>query len=333
MTNASPARKSKSLSARTKAKNRKRRAKARHARQLEVAREYLKWPKPRLLDKEDLDVESILTYANVFKATTDDGKEQEELHDRAECPYQKWLAEGSPDITLIDPSTPPPRNRREARASKYWPLYYAAECLEVETLAQMGTGVPSNRSRARAKGCKVLKGRWAYDHKKGPDGKILFVKARYTVMGCFQTAGVDYGESYAPVMNMKTLRTVLQIVNLDPEHIIEGWDVKGAYLYAYLDEEVFCDQPIGHETDHTAGACWLLKKSLYGLVQSGRNWALLLRKLFGKSNVKPTPIVGNLHPSWGTPLNPTGKQRSNAGGLQGIQGQGRESMANHSGPR
>ncbi len=59
-------------------------------------------------------------------------------------------------------------------------------------LRDRGTGELADRHDAFLAGCKVLKGRWAYDHKKDKFG-VMFVKARYTVMGCFQTAGVDYG--------------------------------------------------------------------------------------------------------------------------------------------
>jgi hypothetical protein len=152
----------------------------------------------------------------------------------------------------------------------------------------MGTGKLANRSDAYNAGAKVLKGRWVYDHKKDSQG-IMFVKARYTVMGCFQTAGVDYGELYAPVMNLKSFRTMLQLWNLDPTHEAEQWDIKGAYLYAKLDEEVYCDQPIGHEESSNPRHCWRLVKSLYGLKQAGRNFNKLLTSLMKRAGFEAIP--------------------------------------------
>ena len=152
----------------------------------------------------------------------------------------------------------------------------------------MGTGELAHRSDAYANGSKVLLGRWAYDHKKDKDG-IMFAKARYTVMGCFQTEGVDYGETFAPVMNLKSFRIQLSIVNLSEDCEIEQWDVSSAYLYAYLDEKVFCDQPHGHEDPAHPKMCWRLLKSLYGLKNAGRNWNLLLNDILSKAGMKPIP--------------------------------------------
>jgi hypothetical protein len=205
-----------------------------------------------------------------------------------DCPYSKFLPNDAPDIVGMEKTTVPPRNRKEALTSVWWPHYFAAEKLEVETLNNMGTGVLAKKSAAYQAGCKVLKGRWAYDHKKDHLG-VMFVKARYTVMGCFQTQGVDYGELYAPVMNLKSFRTMLQLLNLDPSHEAEQWDVKSAYLYADLEEEVYCDQPIGHEESQDRGHCWRLKKSLYGLKQAGRNFNKLLSSWMKKAGFSPVP--------------------------------------------
>jgi hypothetical protein len=102
-------------------------------------------------------------------------------------------------------------------------------------------------------------------------------------MGCFQTAGVDYNDTFAPVMVSKSFRTALQLWNLSPEHEMEQWDVKAAFCMADLEEEVYCDQPIGHEDPNFPMGIWLLKKSLYGLKQSANNWSDLLRTVFEKA--------------------------------------------------
>ena len=204
--------------------------------------------------------------------------------DNNECPYM-W-PEDCPDPRLLPSSTPPPRNRNEAMRSPYWKHWLAAEKVEVAALNALGTGELADRKDV-PKGAKVLKGRWVYDWKK-EEGKIIFAKARYTVMGCFQTEGVDFHETFAPVMTHKTLRTVFQIVNLDPTSIMEQWDVKTAFIYSLLEEKVYCDQPIGHEdTSQGPRKIWRLIRSLYGLTQSARNWNLHLRAILKEVGAKP----------------------------------------------
>jgi hypothetical protein len=50
------------------------------------------------------------------------------------------------------------------------------------------------------RGAKILRTKWVYDDKKGPDGEIARYKARLTAMGNFQREGIDYFETFASVM-------------------------------------------------------------------------------------------------------------------------------------
>ena len=60
---------------------------------------------------------------------------------------------------------------------------------------------------------------------------------------------------------------------------MEHWDVKMAFTQAPIEDEIFMYEPEGFETEGEKKIC-RLKKSLYGLKQSARNWQLLLKKLF-----------------------------------------------------
>ena len=155
-------------------------------------------------------------------------QEEKEDERQQKCPYVKWLKPNAPSISEMDPSTPPPRNDKEAEASKYKDHYYAAKCLEIDTLEKLGTGAEVPREEAYGvKGRRVLRGRWVFDHKKDKLG-VMFVKARYTVMGNFQVAGVDYGETYAPVMNFTTFRMMLAELNMHYDTEMEQWGIKAA---------------------------------------------------------------------------------------------------------
>ena len=73
---------------------------------------------------------------------------------------------------------------------------------------------------------------------------------------------------------------MLAILNEDPTYEMEHWDVKMAFTIAPLDEILYMAEPEGDEKGKTGDfVCWL-KKSLYGLKQSARNWQKLLENTF-----------------------------------------------------
>ena len=93
----------------------------------------------------------------------------------------------------------------------------------------------------------------------------------------------DFTNSEATMMNMVTLRMVatLQLLKWDEECITEHWDVSQCFKHSDLKEQIFVNQPPGHEDpDHPASEwVWLLRKSLYGLKQAGHDWQALLDEI------------------------------------------------------
>ena len=170
-----------------------------------------------------------------------------------------------------------PRNRKEAQASNYWPQYFDAESEEMVVHQENGTWslVPHH---SVPKGAKILRTKWVYDDKKGLDGNIVRFKARLTAMGNFQREGVDYFETYASVMRTKTLRILLQLLNASPEHEMEHWDIKAAFINAPLEEDIWIHQPDGHQQKGAENMVCKLNKALYGLKQAARA---------GKSSLNP----------------------------------------------
>ncbi|GBN85561.1 Retrovirus-related Pol polyprotein from transposon TNT 1-94 [Araneus ventricosus] len=113
---------------------------------------------------------------------------------------------------------------------------------------------------------KISKSKWVYTIKK--DSKTPKFKARLVATGFNQVKNVDYLESYSPVVNIDTLRLLITLaakLNL----AVNFFDVKTAYLHS--EEEVYMTTPPGYEME-TEGKVYRLKKSIYGLPQSGRNW-------------------------------------------------------------
>ena len=185
--------------------------------------------------------------------------------------------------TTKSPFEAKPRNRKEAQASNYWPQYLDAEKEEMVNHQENGTWVLVQRHSV-PHGAKILRTKWVYDDKKGIDGKIVRFKARLTAMGNFQREGVDYFETYASVMRTKTLRILLQLLNASPEHEMEHWDIKAAFINAPLEEDIWISQPDGHQQQGAEDMVCKLNKALYGLKQAGRAWQKLLKSILAGAN-------------------------------------------------
>jgi hypothetical protein len=118
-------------------------------------------------------------------------------------------------------------------------------------------------------GRKPIKTTWVFRRKLKDDGTIDKYKARLCAKGFQQIPGLDYDETFAPVAQYKSLRTILAIAaQLDLN--IHQLDVKSAFLNGKIDHELYMEQPDGYR-DGTNRVC-LLKKALYGLKQASRAW-------------------------------------------------------------
>ena len=116
---------------------------------------------------------------------------------------------------------------------------------------------------------KVLQGRWVFRYKRGVGNVILRHKARFVVKGYEQQFGVDYDQTFASVVKPMSYKALFAIAaSLDLE--IEQMDVKTAFLYGQIDDEIYMQQPEGF-SDNSGRVC-RLNKALYGLKQSPRVW-------------------------------------------------------------
>lgn len=124
-------------------------------------------------------------------------------------------------------------------------------------------------------GRKLVDSKWVFKVKENENGEETRKKARLVAKGFSQKYGIDYEETFSPVMKMVTLRTLIALSTFNSWHIKYA-DFESAYLQSEMDEEIYMKQPAGFvklDEDGKPLAC-LLKKSLYGLKQSGRNWNL-----------------------------------------------------------
>jgi hypothetical protein len=129
----------------------------------------------------------------------------------------------------------------------------------------------------------VIKNRWVYKVKTNVDGCIEKFKARLVAKGYSQKAGIDYNETFSPVARFDTIRVVLSVA-ASKKLKLATFDIKTAFLYGELDEEIYMSQPPGYE-DGTDRVC-KLNKSLYGLKQSPRCWNKRFKEFLDKHGLK-----------------------------------------------
>ena len=113
--------------------------------------------------------------------------------------------------------------------------------------------------------------------KRKSDGLVDRFKARLVTKRFNQREGLDYKETFSPVVKQPTVRIVISLsVQYDCE--IKQLDVSNAFLHGHLQEQVFMQQPQGFEhPDHADKVCHL-NKAIYGLKQATRAWYDMLFK-------------------------------------------------------
>ena len=124
----------------------------------------------------------------------------------------------------------------------------------------------------KPKNQKIVGSKWIFKKKEGIPGKEEpRFKARLVAKGFTQREGIDYNEVFSPVVKHRSIRTILAIVAKEDLEL-EQLDVKTAFLHGTLDETIYMQQPQGFEVKSDTEQVCLLKRSLYGLKQSPRQW-------------------------------------------------------------
>lgn len=169
-----------------------------------------------------------------------------------------------PRALLTSLASTEPTCYTEASKQEVW---RAAMADEINALLKNNTWtlVPASPSQNTV-GCK-----WVFRVKHNPDGTVERHKARLVAKGFHQQQGIDYEETFSPVIKPATIRVVLCLA------VSRGWplrqlDVKNAFLHGFLKQDVYMTQPPGFIDPSRPSHVCKLTKALYGLKQAPRAW-------------------------------------------------------------
>ncbi|KAJ4715305.1 Retrovirus-related Pol polyprotein from transposon TNT 1-94 [Melia azedarach] len=168
----------------------------------------------------------------------------------------------------VDTNSNEPSTYKEAVTCTESTQWLAAMGDEMESLHKNQTWELTKRPRDK----KIVTCKWVYKKKEGETSvEGIKYKARVVASGFTQREGVDYNEIFSPVVRHTSIRVLLAIVaHQDLE--LEQLDVKTAFLHGELEEEIYMTQPDGFQVPGKEDYVCKLKKSLYGLKQSPRQW-------------------------------------------------------------
>ena len=160
-----------------------------------------------------------------------------------------------------------PKTLEEALASDHAEEWKTAIDSEYESLIENKTWelveLPSER---KAIGCK-----WVFKVKHASNGEVERFKARLVAKGYAQKYGVDFEETFLPVVRLSSIRALIAFA-VQHDMLIHQMDVVTAFLNGTLDEEIYMQQPDGYSQPGKEHLVCRLKRSLYGLKQSPRCW-------------------------------------------------------------
>lgn len=173
--------------------------------------------------------------------------------------YLSIMSQSTTDPTKIEPLNP--------KSALTIPVWKQAMQEEFDALQKQNTWTPVPLPQVK----NLLSCKWLFKIKKNADGTVARHKAHLVARGFSQEYGIDYEETFSPVVRHTTIRLIL---GLAAHHnwTLHQLDDKNAFLHGFLTEEVYMSQPPGFEDMEKSTLVCKLHKSLYGLKQTPRAW-------------------------------------------------------------
>ncbi|GKF06109.1 putative ribonuclease H-like domain-containing protein, partial [Tanacetum coccineum] len=147
-------------------------------------------------------------------------------------------------------------------------------------------------------GKKAIGIKWVYRNKKDERGIVVRNKATLVAQGYKQEEGIYYDEVFAPVARVEAIRLFLAFASF-MNFLVYQMDVKSAFLYGTIEEEVYVCQPPGFVDPEFPKKVYKVEKALYGLHQAPRAWyetlsSYLLDNGFHKGQIDKTLFIKRL---------------------------------------
>nr|GEV35244.1 putative ribonuclease H-like domain-containing protein [Tanacetum cinerariifolium] len=118
---------------------------------------------------------------------------------------------------------------------------------------------------------RAIGSKWVFKNKLDERVIVIRSKARLVAQGHTQKEGIGYDEVFAPVARIEAIRLFLAY-DLFKNFVVYQMDMKSAFLYGKIEEEVYVCQPLGFEDPDFAEKVYKVEKALYGLHQASRAW-------------------------------------------------------------
>lgn len=131
---------------------------------------------------------------------------------------------------------------------------------------------------------RPVSSKWVFTVKQDEKGNVEKFKARIVARGFSQRYGLDYTETYCSVVQIMTTRLLLNYA-AQRRLNIKQFDIKTAFLYGNLNEQIYMIPPDGLQEENTV---WELKRSLYGLKQSPRMWNIKFSTVLKNIGLEPS---------------------------------------------
>ncbi|GJY87614.1 putative ribonuclease H-like domain-containing protein [Tanacetum coccineum] len=144
-------------------------------------------------------------------------------------------------------------------------------------------------------GKRAISTKWVYINKKNDRVIVVRNKARLVAQGYTQEEGIDYDEVFAPVARIEAIMIFLAYASF-MNIIVYQMDVKSAFLFDRIKEEVYVCQPSGFEDPEFPNKVYKVEKALYGLHQALRAWyetlsTYLLENRFRRGTIDRTLFI------------------------------------------
>ena len=118
---------------------------------------------------------------------------------------------------------------------------------------------------------KPVRNKWVYKVKYKSNGEVDKFKVRLVAKDFTQKLGIDFTETYSPIIHYDSIRAILAIAATNGMYL-KQFDIGTAFLKGELSEEIYMAQPQGYIDPAKPKYYFQLKKSIYGLRQSAHQW-------------------------------------------------------------